>query len=111
MSALPIVRAAAWILDQIALDHQMSRIVFGEHGAVGSAARDAPYPRTAQAPPSGDVVVLDHHILNTFLDEHAVDSRAFQLETSQNHVVGFHHHVVIGEVEDVADVLGSSGWS
>src|SRR6188768_68038 len=88
----------------------MSRIIVSENGAVASARRDAPHARTSQAAPSGDVAVLDHNVLNAFLDAHPVDACVFQLETSQDHVVGFHHHVVIGKVENVADVLRSGRW-
>src|SRR5688500_1843990 len=106
MSELPIVGSAAWILNQVSLDHQMPRIVLGKNAAV-RARRDPPYPRTAQTAPSRNVAVLDHHILDSFLDEHAVNARVFQFEAAQNHIVGFHYHVVIGKVEDIADVLRS----
>src|SRR5688500_7890239 len=109
MSRFPIVGSAAWILNQVSLDHQMSRIVLGENAAV-RARGDPPYPRTAQTAPSGNVTVLDHNILNSFLDEHAVNARVFQFEASQNDVVGFHYYVEIGKVEDIADVLRSGRW-
>src|SRR5262245_65805167 len=61
MSALPIVRSASRIFDQIALNHQMSGVGLGVHRAVGTG-RNTPHASAADTAPAGNVAVLDNDI-------------------------------------------------
>jgi len=100
MPGFPVIGPAAGVLDQVALDHQVSGVVLGIDAAVGSG-ENAPHPRAPDASPSRDVAVLDHHVLDPCPDEHAVDARVLQLQAPEDGGAGFYHYVVIREVEHV----------
>jgi hypothetical protein len=108
MAALPIIGAAARVLDEIALDDEMSGILAGVDGAV-HAGSDAPHARAAYAAPAGNVAVLDDNVLHSLMDEHTVNARVSKLEAADDDVVGFYFDVVVGEVEDIAHKLPTRG--
>src|SRR5206468_2981600 len=101
VAALPVVGAAARVLDQIPLDHQVAGVVLRVDGAVHPAGH-APHAGAAQAPPARDVAVFHHDVLNTPPDQHAVDARTAQFQAAQNNVVGLDDDVRVREVEYVA---------
>src|ERR1044072_6883072 len=108
MARFPIVRSAARMLYQVALDHQVADVALRGDAAVGPAEHP-PDARAAQPSPPGDVAILDHDVLEPAADEHSMNSRALELEAAQDDVFRFDDHIVIGEIEGIVDVLRARG--
>src|SRR5688572_12794771 len=108
MPAFPIIGAASRILDQVALDDEMTGVTSGIYRAVASPSH-APDARAPHATPSCDVAVFHDDVLHAFSYHDAVNAGVPQFQASNDDVAGLYHDVVVGEVEHVADNLRSRG--
>ena len=108
VACVPVVGAAAWVFDAVALNDEVTRPTVCGDGAV-VVAFVAKCFWAAYAPPKGDAAVFDDDVMTAIGNANAVDGCVFEFETTDDDVVGVYGDVVVGLVAHVEGGAGF-GW-
>ncbi len=94
MARVPVVRGAARILNQIALDSQVARAAFGVDRAVRAALVPIrPWP--AYPAPECEMTVFDDVVMASRFDYKGMNRGVTEFDTANDDIIGIDHAGVI----------------